>query len=114
MAPSGINNLQQVVGNYYDYSGGNSYSFGFFRDAAGNFVYPLTFAPHTDTTLTALNDQGQIVGFYGTYNDYQGVLTTLSGDVVTYEYPGANTPSSRESTTTGTFAGGTRRQTALP
>jgi hypothetical protein len=89
MSPSGINNLQEVVGNYDDYSGGNSYSFGFYRDAAGNFVYPLTFAPHTDTTLTALNDQGQIVGFYGTYNDYQGVLTTLSGDVVTYQYPGA-------------------------
>jgi hypothetical protein len=89
MAPSGINNLQQVVGNYYDYSGGNSYSYGFYRDAAGEFVYPLTFGPRTDTTLTGLNDQGQIVGFYGTYDDYQGVLTTLSGEVITYQYPGA-------------------------
>jgi uncharacterized membrane protein len=87
--PRGINNNQEVVGTYEDYSGGNSYSFGFYRDAEGNIIAPLSVAPRTDTTLAAINDKGQIVGSYGTFRSYHAVLMTLEGELVTYDYPGA-------------------------
>jgi hypothetical protein len=57
---SGINNLNQVVGNYSLIGGGTFH--GYRRDADGTFTYPIDGPAAANVALLAINDKGQMAG----------------------------------------------------
>jgi probable HAF family extracellular repeat protein len=79
----GINNLGQIVGTYRDFGG----TLHGFLDTNG-VITTIDF-PGFDTSVTAINDSGQIVGAYFTRDDTQafldsgGVFTTLNAEYST-------------------------------
>jgi uncharacterized membrane protein len=81
----GMNNLNQVVGNYTT-SDGRFH--GFLRDADGTLTYPIEVTKGT-TELEDVNDRGWMVGtFYsGAYG--RGVLFRTPASFATFLYPGA-------------------------
>ena len=80
----GINNNGDIVGDYVDAAGVH----GFERTAAGN-ILPLEYGSQPTVPLS-INDQGQIVGFYGQFPfinafflDTNGSYTTEPGGELT-------------------------------
>ena len=82
----GLNNLDQVVGNYS--AGGDA--FGYRRNADGTFEYPFAVPGMGSTSLRGINDRGWMVGSVEESGAViHGVLFTSRGAFTLYDYPGA-------------------------
>jgi hypothetical protein len=79
VAANGVNNQRAVVGNYTDIFG----SHGFMQPNPATFPTTIDFPGASQTIASAINDSGEIVGYYitgSTFNGFQdigGTLTTL-------------------------------------
>ncbi|HLW46351.1 MAG TPA: hypothetical protein VKW09_01105 [bacterium] len=86
-----VNNFSQVAGYYYGTSGASTTVslHGFLRNADGTYItvdYPTTPPAVAFTSVTGLNDLGQIVGL--TYSPaYHGFLTDAGGQFTPIDYP---------------------------
>ena len=83
----GLNNANQLVGDYYDAS---SIFHGYFRAADGTLTYPIDPPGSTGTTLFGINDRGWMVG---RYSDSAGATHALFYQTLTrfvvFDYPGS-------------------------
>ena len=82
---TGINNLNQVVGDYR--TGQSTHSF--LRDADGSLRYPIDAAGAESTDLYAINDRGQMVGSATVLTATHAVFFPSPSRNVSYDYPGA-------------------------
>jgi hypothetical protein len=85
-AANGLNNLDQIVGNYLD-SSGNTH--GFLRDAAGG-ITSFDFPSVLFTSGFGINDAGLIVGAYQDplTMQFHGFVGT-PGNLTSYDFPGS-------------------------
>jgi len=82
----GMNNLNQVVGNYSS-EGGNH---GYIRDADGTMTFPIDYPGALHTFLYGINDKGWIVGSYiDSAGVYHGFFLTLPIRFVAFDPPGS-------------------------
>jgi hypothetical protein len=81
----GINNLNQIAGDYVDTS---SLTHGFFRNSDGTFIAPIDYPGSTQTILFGINDKGWMVGRYVDLSGVtHGLFMVLPGSFVTYDFP---------------------------
>ena len=84
---NGINNLDQVVGNYV---GNMHHNHSFVRDSDGTFHYPINVRGAVSTILFGINDKGQMAGLISDENGAEhGVFFSSFNDSTTFDYPGA-------------------------
>jgi uncharacterized membrane protein len=83
---NGINNLNQVVGDYWV----DGHVHGFRRDADGTLNLPIDAPDSTDTYLYAINDNGLMVGQALDGHGYHGILFRSPRESALYDYPGAS------------------------
>lgn len=86
-----VNNFGQIAGYYYGTSAASSTvsEHGFLRNPDGTFTvvdYPATGGAVPFTSITGLNDLGQMVGLTSTPT-YRGFLTDASGQFTPVDYP---------------------------
>ena len=91
--PSGINDLGAVTGNYIDT---NSVNHGFVRTPEGEIIPfddsqpPAGTGAGQGTTPQAINDLGEIAGYYTDGNGAtHGFVRTPGGKIITFDAPGA-------------------------
>lgn len=85
---SGINNLNQVAGDYSTNSG--LLRHGFFRNSNGALTFPIDFPGATITVQNGVNDHGWIVGRYDFADNIDhGFFLKLPNTFVSFDYPGA-------------------------
>jgi hypothetical protein len=85
---SGINNLNQVAGDYSTNSG--LLRHGFFRDSNGALTFPIDFPGATITVQNGINDRGWIVGRYDLADNIDhGFFLKLPNTFISFDYPGA-------------------------
>lgn len=94
-APSAINELGAIVGNYGDSTG---YSHGFLRTPDGKFtIIDVPGAGGYGTYTAAINLEGVVVGLYTDSNfSFRGFVRTPDGKYTTFIGPGACTTNSSE------------------
>jgi uncharacterized membrane protein len=86
---TGINNLGQVVGNYFDDSLTSQH--GFVRAADGTVTAPADFRGANTTMLRAINDAGYIVGLWTDNRKAQhAFVMKLPDTFISYDMPSAN------------------------
>lgn len=85
-SPKGINNRDECVGQY---SIANQWH-GFRRDADGALQYPVDAPGASITSLTAINDQGAMVGEADTPTGIHGIFFQSVKKATLFDYPGAS------------------------
>ena len=81
--PTAINNRGEIVG--YFLSPNQAATYGFYRDAAGNYTFPIP-APR----LWAINDRGDVAGDATADGGFRhGLILHLPNRVLTFDIPGA-------------------------
>jgi len=92
--PSGINDLGAVTGNYIDT---NSVNHGFLRTPEGQIIPfddsqpPAGTGAGQGTTPDAINDIGEIAGYYVDGNGaFHGFVRAPEGTITTFDAPGAS------------------------
>lgn len=86
---NGINNLNQVAGDYTTNSG--LVFHGFFRDSNGALTFPIDFPGATLTVAIGVNDRGWIVGRYDFADNIDhGFFLKMPNTFISFDYPGAS------------------------
>lgn len=85
----GVNDYDNAVGFYTDAAGNNH---GYEYNIDRHTFHTITVSRATSTTATAINDNGDIAGFFaGSAGATEGFLLTAHGTLTTLAYPGAAT-----------------------
>lgn len=85
---SGINNFNQVAGDYS--TNGGALRHGYVRDADGTLTFPIDFPGATITVQGGINDRGWIVGRYDFADNIDhGFFLKLPNTFISFDYPGA-------------------------
>ncbi len=85
----GINRSGAIAGSYYDQGGSTPH--GFYRDPAGNFIYPLDYPGSTYTFILGINDRGWMVGNYANASGLHGFVAKLPNTFISFDGPGTST-----------------------
>ena len=85
--PLGLNDLNQSVG-YWDTNPKAPAPHGFFRDANGN-ITQLDVPGAAATVAFAINDVGQIAGYYWGTTGPMHSFVEMDGKFVTLDFPGS-------------------------
>lgn len=84
---SGINNLDRIVGGYFDAA---SIEHGVEIDSNGAVRAPLDFPGAVSTLFRGINDRGSVVGRYvNSDGSVHGLLFRLPNTFIGFDYPGA-------------------------
>jgi uncharacterized membrane protein len=86
-AAKAINNRGAIIGQCYGSRSGQFFGGNFKRDANGVFEFPIRVG--AGTSVSGINDLGEIVGFYSGASAYRGFLLTggIHGTVTTIDVP---------------------------
>ena len=85
---SGINNFNQVAGDYS--TDGGALRHGFFRNSDGTLTFPIDCPGATITVQNGINDRGWIVGRYDFADNIDhGFFLKLPNTFISFDYPGA-------------------------
>lgn len=86
---SGLNNLNQVVG-FYTATGEGEFH-GFFRDPDGTLTLGIDYPGAVETVPTAINDAGDIVGYWSDGVRRHGFVLRLPDTFISYDAPHSGT-----------------------
>lgn len=101
--PVAINNIGQMVGGAFSFK---SNSLEEFTYSAGTFNFFTIPQAVRETVPTAINDRGEVVGYYRDANELDhGFIWNSSGAITTFDVPGAVQTAIQDINDAGDFVG---------